>query len=204
MKKYTKTYLLFCLFIAFGLSSTISHAQSHKTTVGLQFSPSASSTEFTNSSKFSMNGGLEVQYRFSDHFSIESGVHLFNRGFKERNLSTIDINGNFSELTFALDRKMIMIPATLMFNYNHFYIGIGPNINYVVSNQFVSVQGNSVQGKTNVDIDDRFAFGGQLILGYNFNLTERLSLDVETYYNTTFEDFNFYNYGIGIGIKQGL
>lgn len=126
-------------------------------------------TEGTGSdSRFSLTkpgfhvGGL-VDIAFGPHFSVQPQLLLAMKGGK------IEQSGSATDFTFYT----IDLPINLVYNYNGFFIGAGPNLSYGISGK------GEATGSPEVDLyeDDalgpdskfkRFEVGANVMMGYRF------------------------------------
>lgn len=96
-------------------------------------------------------GGI-VDIKFSDHFSVQPQLLFVNKGGK------ITLSGNETEFNFYT----IDVPINLLYNYNGFFIGAGPNFSVGVSAK------GKVTGQPDIDLYDDDALG----VGSNFKRFE--------------------------------
>jgi hypothetical protein len=107
-------------------------------------------------------GGI-VNFQVSDRFSVQPQLLLVNKGGK------ITLDGDETEFDFLT----IDVPINLLYNYNGFFIGAGPNISVGLSAK------GKATGQPEIDLYDddalgagsnfkRFEIGANATLGFRF------------------------------------
>jgi len=185
---------------------TLLFGQDYNTTIGIKLNPGVATIYNTigknvDYARFSTSGGFELRQRIiKDMFYLETGVYFFDRGYRNKANYTDDL-GNLGGKAGQEIEYYLNVPISLTFNYKGLYIGAGPNINYYLARRFI-YDGELISTDKSYQSED-IIFGGQLFVGYEFNLSDKLLLAFDGFVNPTFK-VNFLNCGLGIGLKYVL
>jgi len=197
------------LILIFIVTQTFIIGQNYNTAIGIKLSPGIATYYIKdidiNLSRFSTNAGIEVTQRiYKDKLFIETGLCIFDRGFKE-NKHIIDDYG----VDWGLRKRKefyyyLNLPISLKFKYKGFFVGTGPNINYNIANRTsCKLDGEQMVSTDNSDESVPFLFGGQFFLGYELKLSNKFIISSDGYFNSTFKG-PLINYGLDIGLKYIL
>lgn len=200
-----KKTILILIFTAFQL---LIYGQEYNTTLGIKLGPGITTLyspiiQDIHYTRFSAFAGIEVRQRiFKDKLYIETGLNLIDRGYKLNPVTLTDETGRTMEIGKSSSHLIYLsLPVSLMFKFKGFFIGAGPNLNYLAAYRLY-YNGELLNSKRG-SLDYYFDYGAQLYLGYEFILTNRLLLSLDGYGNAIFRS-HLMNYGFGIGLKYVL
>ena len=151
-------------------------ASAQKTTFGItagttisNFKSKAGGVSASLDSKVGFAGGLIANISAGQHFIVQSGIQLVQKGTKY----TQSEGG--STLKSSTNTNWLEVPINFLYNGNGFFIGAGPSFSFVVSGKSkTEFNGEKTDQKMkfgNSDDDDLkgFDFGANLVTGYQLN-----------------------------------
>jgi hypothetical protein len=186
--------------------STCLSAQNYNSSIGIKYNPGIATLynpfiKGMSYYRFSQSGGIELSRLISDKFYLETGLFLYDRGYKVDQHYT-DNNGNYIGINTSIETQYYLtLPFNLKYKQNGFYFGAGPNINYYLARRFY--YNGDLISKQKVPQSDNIIFGAQAFLGYEMKLSARYLLTVDAFINPTLEP-RFMNYGLGVGVRYIL
>ncbi|MBW8049110.1 MAG: hypothetical protein FVQ77_01975 [Cytophagales bacterium] len=214
-KKSTFIFIVLALFsfkiYAQKIDSLIAYKK--KLTLGFYFLPGISTinriaTKYKpfvkdNYSRISFNGGLEIKTELKeDRFYLQSGVFLFDRGYKINFVYTDSSGIPAGELKSSEVQYYLGIPISFIVKYRLFYGGIGITFNYFIKRKFI-VNKVVISTESPDYLVTKFLVGILLKLGIEKEINDKLSISWELYVSPTFKK-RFMNYGIGLGVNYKL
>jgi opacity protein-like surface antigen len=180
MKRFTILFL-------FLISSFNVFNQETKQLIGIEFSPTVRTlygNVFGSIQKMSLgfSVGFNYQYMINSYFSIKSGITYDKKGTVAE-IEMRDIDGNLIGTTdFKMNYNYLVIPvlASITDKKDHFYISSGPYIGYLISliNKHGSVGDFPEDKSNNTEGAERIDFGWIFGIGYNFNVSGRVKIDL--------------------------
>lgn len=151
-------------------------ASAQKTTFGItagttisNFKSKAGGVSASLDSKVGFAGGLIANISAGQHFIVQSGIQLVQKGTKY----TQSEGG--STLKSSTNTNWLEVPINFLYNGNGFFIGAGPSFSFGVSGKSkTEFNGEKTDQKMkfgNSDDDDLkgFDFGANLVTGYQLN-----------------------------------
>lgn len=167
MKKtfITSTCILF-LFAAFAQKTTL--GISAGTTIS-NFKSKDGGVSASLDSKVGFTGGLIANISAGQHFIVQSGLQIVQKGTKY----TRSEGG--STLKSSTNTNWLEVPVNFLYNSNGFFIGAGPSFSFGVSGKSkIELDGEKTTEKMkfgNSDDDDikGFDFGANVMTGYQLN-----------------------------------
>jgi len=215
-KKLTFIFIVLTLFsfeiYAQKIDSLIAYKK--KLTLGFYFLPGIStiykpffkdnySSFKYNYSRISFNGALEIKRELKeDRYYLQSGVFLFDRGYKINFVYTDSSGIPAGELKTSEVRYYLGIPISFILKYRLFYGGIGITFNYFIKRKFI-VNKVVISTESPDYLVTKFLVGILLKLGIEKEINDKLSISWELYVSPTFKQ-RFMNYGIGLGLNYKL
>ncbi len=135
--------MLICLFLT-GNCITSTYAQDTKFTIAAEGGPSLTNLYGNNQSKKYFKpiaggyAGILVQYNFSQHFSLRSGL-TYERTGTNFLVDTYDVN---IDCIYHFDYVTIPVLVKAQFGKKvRFYVNIGPYFSYLINQQYLAKEG---------------------------------------------------------------
>lgn len=173
MSGLKRNFLLFALLLSFG-------TQAQRWYVGPEMGfniINIESTELGNDFQLGFNGGGNVEYRFTDYFSLRSGIFATQKrqtygtydsvlvnlfGFEDQ----IGIDGinlySYTRTTARVSQLFLEIPVMPTFTYKAFSIYAGPAIGYMLTARTREKTEINTPFRQAVDVDEIDPTGGTL------------------------------------------
>ena len=198
----TMRFLLITCFILF---TQHVNAQTSKWELGLKvmngFSSVYTQADWViNLARPSFSYGVQASYSVNEDISIESGAFYFDRGFT----ITVAQRPGVQPITSVKSReiqKYLMVPISVVTRFDHFYVGLGSNVNYYLSRRVYL--GDRLVSRDKSYQPHSVLAGAQISVGYNLDLQNGFTFQGEFYGNPTLAA-RFINYGLGIGTRYRL
>jgi hypothetical protein len=208
MKRLLQKPFIFltCTMLTFILFTGICKAQDYKTTVGIKYIPGLVNGGqyliYETSPRFALSGGVELRQRLGNgHFYLEAGLFIMTKGYNYQ-LELVDKYGIPSDsfITIKDFYQFYALPVSLVYKYNAFYVGVGPNINYhYLERSAVKYSQNFYK---NYNTPYKIVFGGQFLIGFEKQVSQNFLLSFEGNYNLVHVAYFWLpTYGLGIGLK---
>ena len=125
------------LFLLGIISISISNAQPNpypKLLTGITVLPGFTQTDLSGTRrKISLGGEVVARLRLAEFFSIESGVGVINRGWKDKYSWTDSLTGESFTEWFPYQFNYLYVPLRIQFRASGVYVNGGPAINRFIN-----------------------------------------------------------------------
>lgn len=196
-----KFYLLTATLVV--LACFESNAQLNNA-IGVTFSPNlataSSSTDVNEYIKSKPAFSGAIQYRrniLKEYINITTGISYTNKGFNN-DLTFSGQNNLDSVVNIQQNDFFIGIPIDLNFNFHGFYLGAGPEFNFLTSHEYL-VDEAVVASAIDSTVQE-FHTSMVVKVGYNFKLGEKTELGVSGFYNYAL-NVVYLNYGLNFALR---
>lgn len=185
------------------------------------------STQLGNEYKLNYTYGFNVNYDFTEKWSLKTGIMFQEMGSQSDKSYFLNDDEQFEAIHYELSHKFISIPIQAQYNFRagkRFspYIALGGALALNTSNRITTTLFD-----TNDEIDDvienellnfyggtprKFNISAKMDIGFNYKLTEKVSLNTFVSGNmllnpaTKSTDFSMrhFNIGAGVGLKYSF